>query len=238
MIQNDACQAGSVNTGLDGIHPVQSDLPLWFPAHQPYLQPAPAPAHYVGPEGEGYASWTAGVQGAGTASANGRPGSNTSNTYGGFRLGGVQGQQQGPGVAAAGTPPDITRQERLAQLRAKFDRERLAELRSKFSWGSNTSSTSSSNTQSSSSNGNGNGNGAVYNGSGGDTYPPIAAAIAAAATYNRNVPQGGRDVLDRAERLERLRAARAGTLEGEDGDWIRWGCLEALGQECRLTVWG
>lgn len=169
--------------------------------------PAPAaPAHYVDPSGEGYASWTGGIKGG----VSGLPGVGLQAN--GFII-------VGPGLGA-GTGTGVgggtaQRQERLAELRAKFDRERLAELRSKFGWGVAEGG------------GGSNGSSSGFGGYSGSEGRERGGREGRAA---RGTPSASREAreADRAERLERVRMARASAPDGDTGDWIRCGGMDGM----------
>ncbi len=169
-----------------------------------------APAHYVDASGEGYASWTGGAGPASSSSAAGGAG------------------QPSLLFKPPSSPGMDARARRLAELRAKFDRERLADLRAKFSWGGAAAA----------------GAAAVPAQAGREASPGLAAAgmgrgyaggWGASPAPRRGGERGGergggggtaagraeQREADRAERLERLRGARAAAGDGADGDWIR-----------------
>ncbi|KAL6759812.1 hypothetical protein V8C86DRAFT_1226599 [Haematococcus lacustris] len=218
-----------------------------------------APAHYIDASGEGYASWTGGLQLlppldlAQTPSSSPSPASALPSNglllppreAGGMEAG-AEGQQGPAGGWSEGEGPRSppTGQGRIAELRAKYDRDRLAGLRSKFSW-SRAPGGSAGGPLGVAAGGQ-QGDGGREMGQAGTGLMPgpgqglrgLGLQPGAASQQVQDVvangeagglqghwrqgegSRGGDKMAERAERLERWRMARASN-DGNDGDWIR-----------------
>ncbi|KAJ9527078.1 hypothetical protein QJQ45_025221 [Haematococcus lacustris] len=217
-----------------------------------------APAHYIDASGEGYASWTGGLQLlppldlAQTPSSSPSPASALPSNglllppreAGGMEAG-AEGQQGPAGGWSEGEGPRSppTGQGRIAELRAKYDRDRLAGLRSKFSW-SRAPGGSAGGPLGVAAGGQ-QGDGGREMGQAGTGLMPgpgqglrgLGLQPGAASQQVQDVvangeagglqghwrqgegSRGGDKMAERAERLERWRMARASN-DGNDGDWI------------------